>query len=73
MDNHLILLDFSKAFDTAPHRHLLAKLQHYKIDHLVWTWIESWLTQNIQSVVVDGVSSQPVSVLLYVGVPQGTV
>ena len=39
MDNHyqtgLILLDFSKAFDTVPHRHLLAKLQYYKIDNLV--------------------------------------
>ena len=68
MDNQLqtdlILLDFSKAFDTV-------KLQHYKIDHLVWSWIESWLTQHNQSVVVDGTSSQPVPVLS--GVPQGTV
>ena len=75
MDNQLqtdlILLDFSKAFDTVPHRCLLAKLQHYKIDHLVWSWIESWLTQHTQSVVVDDTSSQPVPVLS--GVPQGTV
>ena len=43
MDNHyqtdVILLDFSKAFDTVPHRCLLAKLQYYKIDNLVWKWI----------------------------------
>ena len=75
MNNHyqtdLILLDFSKAFDTVPHRHLLAKLQYYKIDNLVWKWIQSWLTECSQSVVVDGSSSKPVSVLS--GVPQGTV
>ena len=75
MDNHyqtdLILLDFSKAFDTLPHRQLLAKLQYYKIDNLVWKWIQSWLTERSLSVVVDGASSKPVSVLS--GVPQGTV
>ena len=72
MDNHyqtdLILLDFSKAFDTVPHRRLLAKL---KIDNLVWKWIHSWLIEHSQSVVVDGACSKPVSVLS--GVPQGTV
>ena len=47
MDNHcqidLILLDFNKAFDTAPHRPLivLTKLQYYKINNLVWKWIQS--------------------------------
>ena len=74
LDNQLqtdFLLDFSKAFDTVPHKRLLAKLQHYKIDNHVWAWIQSWLTQRTQSVVVDGASSQPVSVLS--GVPQGTV
>ena len=49
MDNHcqtdLILLHFSKAFDTVPHRYLLAKLQYYKINNLVWKWIQSWLTE----------------------------
>ena len=75
MDNHyqtdLILLDFSKAFDTVSHRCLLAKLQYYKIDNLVWKWIQSWLTEGSQFVVIDGASSKPVSVLS--GVPQGTV
>ena len=37
LQTDLILFDFGKAFDTVPHRRLLAKLQHYKIDHLVWT------------------------------------
>ena len=75
MDNHcqtdLILLDFSKAFDTVPHGRLLAKLQYYKINNLVWKWIQSWLTQWTQSVVVDGASSKPTLVLS--GVLQGTV
>ena len=71
LQTDLILLDFSKAFDTVPHKRLLAKLQHYKINHHVQAWIQSWLTQRTQSVVVDGASSQPVSVLS--GVPQGTV
>ena len=75
MDNHyqtdLILLDFSKAFDAVPHRRLLTKLQYYKIDNLVWKWIQSWLTERSQSVVIDGASSKPVSVLS--GIPQGTV
>ena len=69
LQTDLILLDFSKAFDTVPHKRLLAKLQHYKIDHHVWAWIQSWLTQRSQSVVVDGASSQPASVLS--GVPRG--
>ena len=75
MDNHyqtdLSLLDFSNAFDTVPHRRLLAKLQYYKIDNLVWKWIQSWFTECSQSVVIDGASSKPVSALS--GVPQGTV
>ena len=54
-----------------PHRRLLPKLQYYKIDNLVWKWIHSWLTECSQSVVIDGASSKPVSVLS--GVPQGTV
>ena len=66
----VILLDFSKAFDTVPHIRLLNKLQNCKIDNLM-TWIKSWLTQRTQSVVVDGTSSSQVSVLS--GVPQGTV
>ena len=65
------MLDFSKPFDTVPHKRLMAKLHHYRVDHQVCAWIQSWLTQRTQAVVVDGISSPPVHVLS--GVPQGTV
>ena len=71
LQTDLIMLDFSKAFDTVAHKCLMAKLHHYRVDHQVCAWIQSWLTQRTQTVVVDGISSPPVHVLS--GVPQGTV
>ena len=67
----IILLDFSKAFDTVPHQRLLTKLRHYGISNSTLAWIESWLTRRSQCVVLDGETSNPVPVLS--GVPQGTV
>ena len=67
----VILLDFSKAFDSVPHQRLLKKLQHYGINNNIYNWIETWLTQRSQRVVLNGISSPPVSVQS--GVPQGTV
>ena len=40
----IILLDFSKAFSTVPHRRLLKKLKFYHIENQVIHWIEKWLT-----------------------------
>ena len=40
----MILLDFSKAFDTVPHCRLLKKLKFYHIENQVVQWIEKWLT-----------------------------
>ena len=75
MDNHhqidLILLDFTKAFDKVPHRRLLTKLSYYGIRDHIHAWIETWLTQRSQQVVIDGESSYVASVKS--GVPQGTV
>ena len=67
----LILLDFSKAFDTVLHQRLLTKLAHYGIKGDIYKWINFWLSQRTQRVVVDGESSELVRVES--GVPQGTV
>ena len=67
----VILLDFSKAFDTVPHQCLLTKLAHYGIKGDIYKWINFWLSQCTQHVVVDGESSELVRVES--GVPQGTV
>ena len=75
LDNHLqvdlILLDFVKAFDRVPHKRFMQKLSSYGIDSCTYQWIETWLTQRTQYVVMDGECSLPASVLS--GVPQGTV
>ena len=40
----LLLLDFSKAFDTVAHNKLLLKLAHYGIQPHTHQWIATWLT-----------------------------
>ena len=75
MDSHhqvdLLLLDFSKAFDTVAHKKLLLKLAHYGIQSKTHQWIATWLTTRIQRVIVEGEKSTDKGVLS--GVPQGTV
>ena len=67
----LAILDFSKAFDRVPHRRLLVKLQHYGIRGQTLIWIEDFLSNRKQQVLVDGAISDPGPVVS--GVPQGTV
>ena len=67
----LLLLDFSKAFDTVPHQHLLKKLKYYGINGKLYYWLSTWLTKRSQRVVVDGYESEYAKVIS--GVPQGTV
>jgi hypothetical protein len=59
----LLILYFSKAFDTVPHRRLLGKLNHYGIGGKTNKWIESWFCHRNQKVVLDGSSSPDSSVL----------
>ena len=67
----LLILYFSKAFDTVAHRRLLHKIHHYGITGKTNMWIKSWLCNRQQRVVLDGSASAYSPVLL--GVPQGTV
>ena len=66
-----VSLDFSKAFDKVPHQRLLLKLNHYGIRGSLLSWIESFLTDRSQKVLVEGKASPSVPVVS--GVPQGTV
>ena len=75
MDQHyqvdLIMLDFSKAFDTIAHNKLLLKLEHYGIQSNTHLWLQAWLTNRTQKVVVEGETSNTLKLLS--GVPQGKV
>uniref|UniRef100_A0A8C5PGW6 Reverse transcriptase domain-containing protein n=1 Tax=Leptobrachium leishanense TaxID=445787 RepID=A0A8C5PGW6_9ANUR len=64
-------LDFSKAFDTVPHRRLINKLQSLSLDSNIVDWIRQWLSDRQQRVVVNGVYSA--QGLVTSGVPQGSV
>ena len=67
----IIYLDFQKAFDKVPHQRLLLKLKAQGIGDGIIDWIEQWLSDRRQRVVVDGEVSIWKSLLS--GVPQGSV
>ena len=67
----MVVLDFSKAFDKVPHGRLLSKLRLYGIQEPTLKWIEAFLGDRTQSVVVDGCHSTTASITS--GAPQGTV
>ena len=47
---HCLFLDFTKAFDTIPHSHLLLKLKALGITGNLLQWIQSFLTTRSQRV-----------------------
>lgn len=67
----VVITDFSKAFDKVPHKRLAYKLQHYGISGKILSWINAFLSQRTQCVVINGVKSSLGAVSS--GVPQGTV
>ena len=64
-------MDFSKAFDKVSHARLVKKLEFYGVRGKTNNWIENFLGNRKQSVVVEGEKSAYVPVLS--GVPQGSV
>ena len=67
----ILILDFAKAFDKVNHSLLTHKLQHYGIIGKSVRWIHNCLANRKQSVVIDGSTSDAVSVDSWV--PQGSV
>jgi hypothetical protein len=67
----VIYLDLSKAFDKVNHSILIHKIKQIGIDGKVCSWIQSFLSDRTQQVIIDGSNSSPAKVLS--GVPQGTV
>ena len=64
-------LDFRKAFDLVSHKHLIYKMSKYGIKNEVLKWVQSFLQNRTQRVVVCGEKSEQFSVTS--GVPQGSV
>ena len=67
----ILILDFAKAFDRVNHSLLIHKLQHYGIRGKVKAWIQAYLKDRQQTVLVNGANSEMVTVKS--GVPQGSV
>ncbi|XP_072042992.1 uncharacterized protein [Amphiura filiformis] len=49
----VLILDFSKAFDTVAHQRLIKKIDYYGIRDKTNGWIKTWLTNRTQRVVVE--------------------
>ena len=58
----ILILDFAKNFDKVNHSLLIHKLQHYGIIGKSVKWIQNWLANRKQSVIIDGSTSDAVSV-----------
>ena len=67
----VLFLDFSKAFDKVPHARLISKIKAHGIVGNITDWIQDWLFDRKQRVVLNGKVSDWTNVLS--GVPQGSV
>ena len=64
-------MDISKAFDRVWHEGLIFKLKSYGIEGKLLKWLESYLINRKQRVIIDGISSDWRE--LEAGVPQGSI
>ena len=67
----IVYLDFAKAFDKVPKKRLVTKFRAHSIDGNLLNWIESWLSDRRQRVVLNGKYSSWMEVES--GVPQGSI
>lgn len=67
----LVLLDYSKAFDTLDHRILCNKLSYFGFSNSSVSLIQSFLSDRSQRVVYNALSSSPLKIQS--GVPQGSI
>lgn len=67
----IIYLDFNKEFDTVNHHKLIYKLKVFGITGYLLEWIQAFLSDWTQNVVLDNVKSKSSKVVS--GVPQGSV
>lgn len=64
-----LFLDLRKVFDCVNHNILINKMQAMGFDPSIIKWTASFLTNRIQTVKVNNVTSEPLNVIC--GVPQG--
>ena len=67
----VVFFDVQKAFDSVPHLPLLEKLSQIGTNPYILRWLQNYLTERKQYVVVDGSCSPTLQVIS--GVPQGSV
>ena len=71
LQTDITFLDLSKPFDKVPHHHLCNRLSFYGIKGNILTWIQNFLTNRHQHVILERSFSEPQAVKS--GVPQGTI
>ena len=67
----MLIIILCLVIDKVLHKRLLYKLQWYGIKGIIYHRIESFLSDRLQKVIIDGIFSSSVPVIS--GVPQGTV
>ena len=67
----VVYTDFSKAFDSVPHKRLINKMKSLGIDGNTLGWVKAFLSNRRQRVKVEGKLSDWIQVIS--GIPQGSV